>query len=170
MLFKDIKQNYPIHILDKQNFRYIQGKAVTVSFPKLEVNPDTGKPEMMISITVEAEGKTATYAIPENLSISYANGLVFATDKSLLLTEAKAIKANAEQIIASAPKAQSIIDASMDLFAELDSSFKEKQETEQRFGKIEGSITEMKGLMQEQQQMMQKQQQMIADFIKKIEK
>lgn len=162
MLFKDIKQNYPIHILDKQGFRYIQGKATAVSFPKLEINPDTGKPEMMVSITIEAEGKTATYAISENLSVSYANGFVFATDKSLLLAEAKAVKANAEQVIASAPKAQKIIDSSAALFAELDPSFKEKQETEQRFGKIEGSISEMKGLMQSQQKMLE-------DFIKKFE-
>lgn len=162
MLFKDIKQNYPIHIFDKQDFRYIQGKATAVSFPKLEINPDTGKPEMMVSITIEAEGKTATYAIPENLSVSYANGLVFATDKSLLLAEAKSVKANAEQIIASVPKAQKIIDNAPAVFAELDSSFKEKQETEQRFGKIEGSISEMKDLMKSQQKMME-------DFIKKFE-
>lgn len=162
MLFKDIKQNYPIHIFNKQDFRYTQGKATAVSFPKLEINPDTGKPEMMVSITIEAEGKTATYAIPENLSVSYANGLVFATDKSLLLAEAKSVKANAEQIIASVPKAQKIIDNAPAVFAELDSSFKEKQETEQRFGKIEGSISEMKGLIQSQQKMLE-------DFIKKFE-
>lgn len=35
-------------------------------------------------------------------------------------------------------------------------------ETEQRFGKIEGSISEMKGLMQSQQKMLE-------DFIKKFE-
>lgn len=162
MIFKDIKQNYPIHIFDKQNFRYIQGRVTMVSFPQLEMNPNTGKPEMMISVTIEAEGKTATYAIPENLSISYANGLAFATDKSLLLAEAKSVVASAEQILESAPKAQSIIDNAPNVFAELDSSFKEKQETEQRFGKIEGSITEMKDLMQKQQQMM-------ADFIKKFD-
>lgn len=162
MLFKDVKQNYPVHIFDKQNFRYVQGKATAVSFPKLEINPDTGKPEMMVSITIEAEGKTATYAIPEGLSVTYTGGLVFATDKSLLLTEAKAVKANAEQIIASVPKAQKIIDSATSVFAELDSTFKEKQETEQRFGKIEGSISEMKDIMH-------KQQQMLADFIKKFE-
>ena len=160
--FKDIKQNFPVHILDKNEFRYIQGKATAVSFPKLELNPDTGKPEMMVSITIEAEGKTATYAIPENLSVSYANGLVFSTDKSMLVAEAKAVKANAEQILASVPKAQKIIDDAPAMFAELDSSFKEKQETEQRFGKIEKSISSMEELMK-------KQQEMISGFIKKFE-
>lgn len=162
LAFKDIKQNYPVHIFDKNEFRYIQGKATAVSFPKLEINPETNKPEMLVSVTIEAEGKTATYAIPENLSVSYANGLVFATDKSLLLAEAKAVNANAEQILASVPKAQKIIDDSPAVFAELDSSFKEKQETEQRFGKLEKSISSMEELMK-------KQQEMITGFIKKFE-
>lgn len=162
LAFKDIKQNYPVHIFDKNEFRYIQGKAAAVSFPKLEINPETNKPEMLVSVTIEAEGKTATYAIPENLSVSYANGLVFATDKSLLLAEAKAVKANAEQILASVPKAQKIIDDSPAVFAELDSSFKEKQETEQRFGNLEKSISSMEELMK-------KQQEMITGFIKKFE-
>ena len=162
LAFKDIKQNYPVHIFDKQEFRYIQGKATAVSFPKLEINPESSKPEMMVSVTIEANGKTATYAIPENLSVSYANGFVFATDKSLLLAEAKSVKANAEQILASVPKAQKVIDEAPAVFAELDSSFREKQETEQRFGKIEKSISSMEELMK-------KQQEMISGFIKKFE-
>lgn len=153
--FRDIKQNYPVHILDKQEFEIYTGKATAVSFPKLEINPETSKPEMMVSVTIEAGGKTATYAIPENLSVSFAGNLVFATEKHLLLNEAKAVKANAEQIIAAAPKAQKIIDKSSTIFAELDSTFKERQETEQRFSKIEGSISEMK--------------EMISNFIKKFE-
>ena len=153
--FRDIKQNYPIHILDKQEFEIHTGKATAVSFPKLEINPETGKPEMMVSVTIEAGGKTATYAIPENLSVSFAGNLVFATEKHLLLNEAKAVKANAEQIIAAAPKAQKIIDKASTIFAELDSTFKERQETEQRFSKIEGSISEMKEMM--------------TNFIKKFE-
>lgn len=34
LLFKDIKQNYPVYILDTQEFSLIQGKATQVSFPR----------------------------------------------------------------------------------------------------------------------------------------
>ena len=44
----------------------------------------------------------------------------------------------------------------------LEYMYKEKQETEQRFGKIEGSIGEMKELMKKQQEVME-------NFIKKFE-
>lgn len=33
LLFKDIKQNYPVYILDTQEFNIVQGKATQVSFP-----------------------------------------------------------------------------------------------------------------------------------------
>lgn len=46
--------------------------------------------------------------------------------------------------------------------AQLNAMYKEKQETEQCFGKIEGSIGEMKELMKKQQEMME-------NFIKKFE-
>lgn len=48
LLFKDIKQNYPVYILDTQEFSLIQGKATQVSFPRLEMNQKTGKTEMVV--------------------------------------------------------------------------------------------------------------------------
>lgn len=72
LLFKDIKQNYPVYILDTQEFSLIQGKATQVSFPRLEMNQKTGKTEMVVDVTIEANGKMATYAIPESHSVTYA--------------------------------------------------------------------------------------------------
>lgn len=33
LLFKDIKQNYPVYILDTQEFSLIQGKATQLPMP-----------------------------------------------------------------------------------------------------------------------------------------
>ena len=35
MLFKDIKQNYPVYILDKQEMTFKQGKVTNVSLPTI---------------------------------------------------------------------------------------------------------------------------------------
>lgn len=67
ILFKDIKQNYPVYILDTQEFDIIQGKATQVSFPRLEMNQKTGKTEMVVDVTIEANGKIATY-IPKHVT------------------------------------------------------------------------------------------------------
>ena len=81
ILFKDIKQNYPVYILDTQEVDIIQGKATQASFPRLEMNQKTGKTEMVVDVTIEANGKIATYTIPENHSVTYAGHLVLATEK-----------------------------------------------------------------------------------------
>lgn len=118
LLFKDIKQNYPVYILDTQEFSLIQGKATQVSFPRLEMNQKTDKTEMVVDVTIEANGKMATYAIPESHSVTYAGHLVLSTEKSGLTSEVEAQKANAEQVLASASKAQNIIDKAPSLLAE----------------------------------------------------
>lgn len=118
LLFKDIKQNYPVYILDTQEFSLIQGKTTQVSFPRLEMNQKTGKTEMVVDVTIEANGKMATYAIPESHSVTYAGHLVLSTEKSGLTSEVEAQKANAEQVLASASKAQNIIDKAPSLLAE----------------------------------------------------
>lgn len=161
ILFKDIKQGYPVYILDTQDLTLTQGKATQVSFPRMEMNQKSGKAEMVVDVTIEANGKTATYAIPENLAITYAGNIVLSTDKQGLSAEVEAQKANAEQILASASKAQSIIDKAPALLAELNPIYKEKQATEQRFGKIEQSIAGVENLMR-------KQQEMIENFIKEF--
>lgn len=162
LLFKDIKQNYPVYILNTQEFTITKGKATHVSFPRLEMNQKTGKAEMVVDVTIDADGKTATYAIPESHSVTYAGNLVLSTEKAGLANEVEAQKASAEQVLASASKAQKIIDKAPTLLAELNPIYKEKQETELRFGKIEKSINSMEELMKKQQEMME-------SFIKKFE-
>lgn len=161
LLFKDIKQNYPVYILNTQEFSLIQGKATQVSFPRLEINQKTGKTEMVVDVTIEADGKIATYAIPESHSVTYAGHLVLSTEKSGLTSEVEAQKANAEQVLASASKAQNIIDKAPSLLAELNPMYKEKQETEKRFSAIEETVTGVKGSVDELKKMM-------SDFIKKM--
>lgn len=162
MLFKDIKQNYPVYILNKQDLSLTQGKAVQAPFLRMEMNQKTGKTEMVIDITIEANGKTATYVIPESLSVTYAGNLILSTDKMSLASEIEAMKNTAEQVLASVDHQKEVLEKSSSLLAELNPVYKEKQETEQRFGKIENSINRMEELMKKQQEMM-------ASFIKKFE-
>lgn len=37
MLFKDIKQNYPVYILDKAEMTFQQGKVTSVSLPRMNM-------------------------------------------------------------------------------------------------------------------------------------
>lgn len=94
-LERDVKQNYSVYILNKQDITITDGKVISVGFPHLDLStkPAMGQSQMVVDVTIEANSKTATYSIPENLSVTYAG--------------------------------------------------KEKKETEQRFSKIEESISRM---------------------------
>ena len=91
MLFKDIKIGYPIYFLDKEGARYYQGKAVSVAVPRYDNNQSkafgaqpTG---LVVDITIEADGATKTYTIPETATITYAGHLVLSTDKDGILRD-----------------------------------------------------------------------------------
>lgn len=147
MLFKDVKQNYPVYILDKQELTFSQGKVMSVGFPRMDVMSKPVNPintQMVIDITVENGGKSATYTIPEGLSITYAGNIVLSTDKEGLVREIEAMKNSAEFIINSMDKQKQILDKSNKLLSELNPAFKEKQEVDSRFANIENSINEMK--------------------------
>lgn len=147
MQFKDIKQGYPVYILDKSNLNFSQGKTTAVSFSRMDVNQKTGKAEMVRDITIEADDKTATYTIPEELSVTYAGNLVLSTDKQGLINDVNAVQSQAEQILAQREEAETLLAKAPGLLVELNPVYKEKQETEKRFSKIEDAIAEMKDML-----------------------
>lgn len=143
MLFKDIKQNYSVYVLDKDKLSLSDGKAITVGFPRYDLTAKS----TVVDITVDVDGKTATYAIPENLSVTYAGNLVLSTDKEGLVREIEAMKTSAEQIIASVDHQKEVIEKSSTLLSELNPQFKERQETEKRFANIESSVNKIEELV-----------------------
>lgn len=149
MLFKDIKQNCPVYILNKQDMTFTEGKAARVGFSKMEMNPKTGKTEMIIDVDVEANGVTANYAFPDSLSLSYANNLVFSTDTEGIVRELEAMHNGAERFLAQVEQQKSILEKSKALLTELNPVYKERKATEQRFEKLEGSMARMEQMMTE---------------------
>lgn len=158
MMFKDIKQNYPVFIFNKQDLSVVQGKVVATTFPHVDVNAQKVTPtaisptnsistQMVVDVTIEAGGKTATYTIPESLSVTYAGNIVLSTDREGISREVEALKSSAEQVLLSVEKQKEIVEKTTALLAELNPVYKEKKENEERFTKIESSVAEMKTML-----------------------
>ena len=132
-------------MLNKQNMTISDSKVISVGFPHMDMNnkPQLGQSQMVVDVTIESEGKTATYTIPENLSVTYAGDIVLSTDKQGLLCEIEAMKNSAEKVLESVPRQREIIDKATTLLADLNPIYKEKKQNEQRFSKIEESISRM---------------------------
>ena len=135
MTFKELKQGYPIHILDKDKLTVKQGKVQSAAFPRVDTMQ--GQRQMVVDITVEHNGTTATYTMPEDACLVYANNLVISTDPQGLIVEVEKIKSEAEHILSSVEHQKEIVEVSDELLAKLNPAFKEKRETEQRFEQLE---------------------------------
>lgn len=156
MLFKELKQNYPVYILDKQTVTFTQGKVISVSLPRMNVGngtmsmmPTSSPTAMLVDVTIEADGRTATYSIPENLAVTYAGSTVLSTDREGISREIEAMRATAEQVLSSVDRQKEILDKTQSLLAELNPAYKEKKETDERFNRIEGDVSEMKSMVRD---------------------
>lgn len=147
MQFKDLKQNYPVYILDKQKVSFIPGKVISVSFPHIDNSNTMSIGKMVVDVVIEAGGKSATYSIPESMSVAYANDIVISTDRDGIFREVEAMKNNAEQALKSVEHHREVLAKSEGLLAELNPALKEKQKNEQRLTNLENSIEDLKKMM-----------------------
>lgn len=147
MQFKDIKQNYPVFILDKQNVTYKQGKVTSVSFPHIDNTNPMAMGKTVVDVAIEADGKTATYAIPDTMSVAYAGDMVLSTDKDGIIRELEAKKSSLEQYLSGTDKAKEDLDKTTSLLADLNPEIKAKKENEQRLSGLEESVKEMKDML-----------------------
>lgn len=147
MTFKDLKSGYPVYLLDRTALKYEQGNVMSVSLPHADVQPGNyGK--MLVDITIQTkDGKQNTYSVSDTEQTAYAGSLLLTCNKESAVNEVRAIKAQAEETLAKAETSRTVIDNCKVLLEELDTTFKDKQETEKRFHKIDERFSAMEDKM-----------------------
>lgn len=148
MLFKDLKINYPVYALRKDNdvMKAIQGKVVSVSAPHVEnIRPgQMSTSQLVVDVTIDLDGERNTYSIPEMLSVTYAgNSLVLSVDRDGILREIEAMKAQSEEALRSVDKHKKILDDCTSILSDWNPAFKDKKEADERFNKIEESVSNL---------------------------
>ena len=162
ILFKDVKRNYSVYILDRENLEVKVGKVTENTLPHLEPMsmPSSigmsSSPQMVVDLSIEVDGKSATYTIPDSLSITYTKNIAISTDREGLIPEVEAMKNKAEEILNSVEKQKEIVKKSTALLSELNPTFKKERETEERFSQIEGSVNDIKSTIGNLETMMSK--------------
>lgn len=147
MLFKDMKPGYPVYLLDKGTVKATTGKIINVSQPHFST-PQTGanftpSTQMYVDVTVEIDGRTQTYSIPETLTITYTGNSVLSTDKDGILREAEALKSRSETALKEVDKHKETITLCDTLLSEWNPVFADKKKQEER---INGLEEEVRGL------------------------
>lgn len=109
---------------------------MSVSAPHADIQAcNYGK--MLVDITIQSADRQNTYSVNDTEQTAYAGSLLLSTDKEHVINEVRAINAQAEETLAKVDEAKRTISSCRTLLVELDTAYKEKQQTEQRFQKID---------------------------------
>lgn len=157
MQFKDIKQNYPVYILNTEEINAINGKVINVSqpyfptqqqFPSQQAFSPTNT-QRMIDLTIEYDGRTQTFSVPETSQVVNAPNMVISTDRDGIIREVEAIKSTKEERLKSREKDESDVKACEEILANWNPEFAAKKEQEKRLTEMETKIGNMENTMQE---------------------
>lgn len=144
MLFKDLKSGYPIYIFDRDKVTFTQTKVLSVNPPHFD-NHYGNPTEMVVDVTIE--GMPKPYTFKENTDTGYLNNLVITTERDKALLEVENLQTQSEQAWNKRDTYKEIADKCAQIRAEFSPAFKEKKETEERFSKLEGSVSELKDMI-----------------------
>lgn len=141
LVFKELKKGFPVFILNKETLLYQQGKVTQDATPP-RMNTVFGQP-MIVDVSLESEGQVKIWTLPADQSLaemqSDAN-IVIATDKAALVTILKSIESECTTYLEGVDGRKQKLEAAKNLIAELDVVYKQQQQTEERFVRIEQSI------------------------------
>jgi len=139
MNFKDLKAGAILYILNKDNMALRKGSVISVTQPHIE-NKSNSITQLVVDVTVNCDGKPITYVMPDSGSITYCEGTIITSDKSCLINEIKAIKAQKQSIIDAYESSKLSIEKCDELISELDDAYREKKEADERLSKLEGMM------------------------------
>lgn len=148
MLFKDLKIGYPVYIFHKDGEKRItQGKVTAISPSRLPQTPSLQTMQMVVDVTIDDGGSSRTYTIPDNLSVTYSNNLVLSTDRDGVIREVEILKNQCADELAKIEEYRKSVSECEKILTEWNPVFREKRETEERFSKLETSMSDLKSMM-----------------------
>jgi 2',3'-cyclic-nucleotide 2'-phosphodiesterase (5'-nucleotidase family) len=146
MTFRDLKSGYPVYLLDRTALKYEQGKVMAVGAPHADLQSGSyGK--MLVDVTIQTDGKQNTYSVSDTEQTAYAGSLLITCSKECMINEVRAINTQAEEALSKVAEMQQKVASCKALLEELDTTFKDKQETEKRFRKIDERFSGMEDKM-----------------------
>lgn len=141
MLFKDLKNGFPVFIYNRETIEFIQARVVgDVQPPHIDNNFRSGQPlntSLVVDVPIEMNGTSRVYTFKDNTEIGYTGNLVIATDRSQVLREVEAATIESEDHIKKTPFHEARLEKLKKLSADLNPAIKERQAIEDRFSAIE---------------------------------
>ena len=141
MNFKELKKGFPVYIINKDTVEYSQGKVAQDATPP-RLNTTFGQP-MVTDVSIESNGITKIWTLPADQRVAEMqtdSNTIISTDKPAIIAMIRNIQTECETYLQGLEINKKRLDASKKLIAELDVTYKQQQQTEERFSRIEQSI------------------------------
>ncbi len=149
MLFKELKGNYPIFLLDRATLKFEQAKVMNVQPNYQSVNMN----RIEVNVTIQnKEGKQNTYAVADSEQSAYAGNLFISTSKDCIINEVNALKNTSEEVLSKVEEHKQTVEKCKELLAELDTTFRDQQKTNERLNQMESKLDEIFKFVKSQKQ------------------
>lgn len=149
MLFKELKGNYPIFLLDRATLKFEQAKVMNVQPNYQSVNMN----RIEVNVTIQnKEGKQNTYAVADSEQSAYAGNLFISTSKDCIINEVNALKNASEEVLSKVEEHKQTVEKCKELLAELDTTFRDQQKTNERLNQMENKLDEIFKFVKSQKQ------------------
>lgn len=142
-MFRDLKQNQHVYLLRRNDGLHVsEGKVISVSPPHIDPTKIGSVNQMLVDVTIEENGKTKMFQIPDNLSVAYCenNELTISSDRDCFVREVESIKSQAQAVLDSVDRNKATIQQADKILSEYSPAFKEKRESDERFSRMENTI------------------------------
>lgn len=143
-MFKDIKKGYQVHTLETNGVPvYKLGIVVNASEPRFQQVPPGQYQQLqdrVLDLTIEVDGKSVTYVVPENQNVAMASGITLADNIDPILNQINAIRRNSEDVVNSRDLHEKIIAACDTISEEVNPAFKQTKEQDRKIKSLEDKV------------------------------
>ncbi len=144
-------------ILDKSAnpIKCHSGKVVKVSLPRVEMQkPDGSMPfpsfqmqDRVVDLTIEYDGKTQTFVVPENSNVAYGDVVTIACSDEPIISEVKSRMKESADIVDSYEYHKANIEECKSILATLSPQYVDNQEQDKRMTAIEDDLADIKDMI-----------------------
>lgn len=150
MNFKELRKGFPVYILNKESVEFNQGKVTQDSTPP-RLSAVFGQP-MVCDVAIESKGTTKIWTLPADQKVAEMqtdNNVIISTDNVAILAMIKNIAQECETYLQGIEHIQDKLQRAKELISKYDITYKQQQQTEERFNKLEHSISGIENVLSE---------------------
>lgn len=138
-MFRDLKKGFQVYTLDTSDVPVFRmGNVVNVSEPRFQQLQDR-----VIDLTVEINGSSMTYVVPESRDVAMSNNITLACSVDPIMNQLNAAKRTSSDILDSIDKHRRTLEACDSILEEINPAFKQTKDQDRKIKNLEEKVDRM---------------------------